>query len=212
MKHFVLLFATVALTAGSTYAESVLPLNNASFENQNAFDQNAGCNTANNCYNYSIISWNISGSQTAGTFDPSPPFAIGATPPALSGNNVAFIQSGFISQDLGTLTSGDQYAVTVAVAGRNSSSPTSRIGVSLGSSASPTFTDFFQTSLVTSASIWQIQTLHFTANSTGNWFFFVANDGPGQLLVDAVAEPNSLLLIGIGLTCVGLLKRMTHNA
>jgi hypothetical protein len=201
-------------------ADIVLTLTNPSFEIQNPFDQTAGCGSSTPCYNFSIVDWNQFG--TSGTFDPSlgvPPIA----PPALSGHNVAFLNSSavggsYITQGLGTLTAGTTYSISIEVATRGPSGATPqalyRLGAATGgTAAAPTFTTFFQVSGLAPANPlstsdnWAPVTLVFTPLTTGNWYTYISDDGAiggglGQLLVDAVPEPLSLLLLA---TVIGFL-------
>jgi len=196
-------------------ADPVLTLTNASFEIQNPFTQTTGCGSPTPCYNSSIVDWNQFGGQS-GTFDPSlgvPPIA----PPALSGNNVAFLNSSsaggtYITQSLGMLTAGKTYSISIEVATRGPSGATPpamyRLGASLGNATSPSFPagQFFQVSGVAPANPlntsdnWAPVTLSFTATTTGQWFTYISDDGAlgggvGQLLIDAVPEPLALLLL-----------------
>lgn len=213
------IFGVALLSAGAAFADIPLTLSNASFEIANPFDQSNNCSPSTlDCYNNSIVDWNQFGGES-GTFDPTlntPAYA----PPALNGNNVAFLNSGaaggsYITQDLGILAAGT-YDITIAVASRgplyaDSSPSLYRLGVDTGgTAAAPTFNPATLAQISGSAPLnptlssddWSTVTLTFTANGTGDYYTFISADGAAgggaaQLEVDAVAapEPSALLLL-----------------
>jgi hypothetical protein len=201
-----LCLTSLLLSTCAVQAESLTTLlQNPSFEISAPFT--GGCDTQN-CYNFSIQDWGQAG--TSGTFNPSLYAAAGIS--AFYGNNVAFLSPfAYITQNLKVLTPGQNYSLSVAVAGRADTGPSNyRLGVAL-----PGFSSFIEIAGTALQSVWSIATLNFTAPgnfNTGTAFAYVAADSGGQLLVDsATPEPASIGLILLGLTATFVTKRYRQS-
>ncbi len=177
-----------------------------------------------------IVDWYQFGSGS-GTFAPglgSPAIS----PPAYQGQNVAFLNSdvgggGYITQDLGDLTGGITYQISIEVASRglpfagDTSTPQAiyRIGAATGgSAASPTWTTFYQISgdapaNETGTDNWELVNFQFTPISSGDWYTFISDDGAvggglAQLEVDAAAVPEAStpLLLAVMIVCLAVFQ------
>jgi hypothetical protein len=232
MRRYFGLLATISvcLLVTTTHARGdvFITLNNASFEIQNPFTGSVGCSAP--CYNSSIVDWNqVDG--TSGTFDPSlgsPAFA----PVAIAGNagpNVAYLDSSttsgaYITQDLGILTAGVTYDISIAVASRGGlPQALYRLGAATGGTAtSPLWSIVDEVSGTAPANTsgsdnWSIVTLDFTPTKTADWYTFIADDGASngsgsvaQLLVDdppSVPEPMSLVLLASAIGFMAVFRR-----
>jgi hypothetical protein len=207
-----LLFIAIGLAASTgspLYADSVIPVQNASFENLSS-SSTTGCGTG--CFYNSgpIPGWITTGNS--GSFQPNNTYF---NLPLPNGNVVGYTNGGTISQDLGvSLLPNSFYTLSVFVGSRLDSykGPYS-IALDAGGTPLASLTGF--SSEILPAGSFTDEILTFSTGSTvapGDLSIVLGNPGDPQgdfdnvsLAVRAVPEPNSLIMLIAGIGFAGLL-------
>lgn len=210
MKLFMIFVATAvaAFAVSPLYADSVIAIQNASFETYNPWTSPCGTGCA---YNYGLIpGWTSTGA--GGSWEPNSTYF--STPPP-DGNIIAFT-NGTISQDLGvTLLSNSIYTLSVFVGDRlDGDSGVYSIAIDAGGTMLDSLSG---SSSSIPAGTFADETFTFSTGSTvtpGDLSIILSNLSGGQADFDNVSltvapstaapEPTSLVLLVAGVAFLGL--------